>query len=98
MNIDVPIHGSWKANSKDENDLTFLSINVNSLAHWSRESNKAKRLKNIFETYSISSTGLQDVCINWAQVPPSLTLAQIFQRTMENIRLVASYNTHEGKE
>ena len=35
MNIDVPIHGSWKANSKDENNLTFLSLNANSLAHWS---------------------------------------------------------------
>ena len=35
MNTDVPIHGSWKTNSKDENDFTFLSINVTSLAHWS---------------------------------------------------------------
>ena len=41
MNTDVPIHGSWKTNSKDENDLTFLSINVNSLTRWSRESNNA---------------------------------------------------------
>jgi len=36
MNTDMPIHDSWKANSKDENDFTFHSINVNSLAHWSR--------------------------------------------------------------
>ena len=35
MNTDVPIHGSWKANSKDEINLTFLGINVNSLVHWS---------------------------------------------------------------
>ena len=35
MNTAVPVHGSWKMNSKDENDLTFFSINVNSLAHWS---------------------------------------------------------------
>ena len=30
MNTDVPTHGRWAVNSKDENDLTFLSINVNS--------------------------------------------------------------------
>ena len=61
MTTDVPIHGSWKANSKDENDLIFLSVNVNSLAHWSQESNKAERLKYIFEKYSIDSAGLQEV-------------------------------------
>ena len=77
MNTDVPIHGSWKANSKDKNNLTFLSINMNSLAHWSRESNKAERLKHIFKKYSIDSAGLQEVCMNWAQLPLPLTLAQI---------------------
>ena len=35
MNTAVSIHGSSKTNSKDENDLTFCSINVNNLAHWS---------------------------------------------------------------
>ena len=64
MNIDVPIHGSWKANSKDENDLTFLSINVNSLTHWSQKNNKAERLKHIFEKYNIDSAALQEVCMN----------------------------------
>ena len=64
MNTDVPIHGSWKSNSKDENDLTFFSINVNSLTHWSQESNKAERLKQIFEKYSIDAAGLQEVCMN----------------------------------
>ena len=49
MNTGVSIHGSWKTKSKDKNDLTFFSINVNSLAHWSRESNKVERLKHIFK-------------------------------------------------
>ena len=35
MTTDVPIHGSWKTNSKDKKDITFLSVNVNSLTHWS---------------------------------------------------------------
>ena len=35
ITTDVSIHGSWKVNSKDENDITFLSVNVNSLAYWS---------------------------------------------------------------
>ena len=33
MNTDVPVHDSWKTNSKDDIDLTFFSINVNSLTH-----------------------------------------------------------------
>ena len=98
MNSDDPIHGSWKTNSKDKNDLTFISINVNSLAHWSRESNKAERLKYIFEKYSIDAAGLQEVCMNWAQLPSPMTLAQILRRTVENIRSVTSYNKIEGKE
>ena len=69
MNSDDPIHSSWKTNSKDENILSFISINVNSLANWSKESNKAGRLKHIFEKYSIDAAGLQEVCMNWAQLP-----------------------------
>ena len=92
MNSDVPVHGSWKTNSKDKNDLTFISINMNSLVHWSRESKKVERLKHIFKKYSIDAAGLQEVCMNWAQVPPLLTLAQILRRT------VTSYNNIEGKE
>ena len=61
MNTDVPIHGSWKSNSKDEDNLTFLSINVNILVHWSQESNKAEHFKRIFEKYSIDTAGLQEV-------------------------------------
>ena len=98
ITTDVPIHGSWKANSKDENNITFLSVNVNSLAHWSRESNKVERLTHIFEKYRTDSTGLQEVCMNWAQLFPSMTLAQILQRTVENIRSVVSYNKRKGKE
>ena len=69
MTTDVSIHGSWKVNSKDENDITFLSVNVNSLAHLSQESNKAERLKHSFKNYSIDSAGLQEVYMNWAQLP-----------------------------
>ena len=36
--------------------------------------------------------------MNWAQLPPLLTLAQIICRTVENIRSVTSYNKREGKE
>ena len=49
MTTDVPIHGNWKANSKDKKDITFQSVNSNRLAHWSQESNNSERLKHIFE-------------------------------------------------
>ena len=93
----VPIHGSWKADFKDKHDITFLSVNVNSLTHWSQESNRAESLKHIFKKYSIDSAGLQEVCMNWAQLPPSMTLAQILRRIVENIRSVASYNKMMGQ-
>ena len=67
MDTDVPIHGSWKTTPKDENDLPFFSVNVNSVARWYRESNTVERLKHIFTTYSIDAAGLQEVCRNWAQ-------------------------------
>ena len=57
-----------------------------------------ERLKHIFKKYSIDAAGLQEVCMNWAQLPLSLTLAQMIQRTVENIRSVASYNKREDKE
>ena len=66
MNSDDQIHGSLKTNSKDKNNLTFISINVNSLTHWSRENNKAERLKHVFEKNSIDAAGLQEMCMNWA--------------------------------
>ena len=54
MTTDVPIHDSWKANYKDKNNITFLSVNINSLAHCSGESNRAERLKHIVEKYRIN--------------------------------------------
>ena len=33
MTTNVPIHGSWKATSKDDTNITFLRVNINSLAH-----------------------------------------------------------------
>ena len=77
VNIDVPIHGSWKANSKDENDLTFLSVNVNTLAHWSLESNKAERVKHIFEKVQHRLCRVAGSVHELGTLTPSLTLAQI---------------------
>ena len=45
-----PIHDSYKANSKDKNNITLLSVNTHSLSHWSQEINKVERFKHIFNT------------------------------------------------
>ena len=37
MNTDVPIHGSWKANSKDENDLTGIPLLAHICAKYFRD-------------------------------------------------------------
>ena len=58
MSTKVKIHGNWLPELKGDDDLTFLSANLNSLAYWSRYSNKADRLKDIFEKYGIDSAGL----------------------------------------
>ena len=94
----MPTHGNWKPHVKEEDDATFLSVNLGSLAYWSRDSNKAERLKHVFEKYKVDTVGLQEVCVNWSQLPASKTLAQMLRRTVENIRSVASHNKREGKE
>ena len=58
MSTKVETHGNWLPELKGDDDLTFLSANLNSLAYWSRYSNKADRLKDIFEKYGIDSAGL----------------------------------------
>ena len=73
----MPIDRSWKSNTEDKDDITFLSVNTNSPAHWSRESNKAEHLKHIFEKYRIDSAEFQEVYMNWAQLPTFKSLAQI---------------------
>ena len=97
MSTKVEKHGGWAPELKGDDDLTFLGANINSLAYWSRYSNKAERLKHIFAKYGIDSAGLQEVCINWAQVPASKTLAQMLRNAAEHTRSVASYNKREGK-
>ena len=37
----VPTHGDWKPDSKGDDDLDFLGVNINSLAYWSRYTNNA---------------------------------------------------------
>ena len=98
MSTKVKTHGDWLPELKGDDNVTFLSADLNSLAYWSRYSNKADRLRDIFAKYGIDSAGLQEVCVNWAQLPASKTLAQILRNAAKNIRSVASYNKREGKE
>ena len=37
------------------------------------------------------------MCMNWAHLPPLLTLAKTLLRTVKNIQSVTSYNKREGK-
>ena len=90
--IDVPTHENWKQHTKEEDNTMFLNTNINRLAHWSRDSNKAERLKHIFEKYKINSAGLQEVCMTWVQLYPSTTLFRTLQRTKQDIHSVASHN------
>ena len=38
-----------RKNEREDKDVTFMGVNVNSLAYWSKESNKAARLKCVFQ-------------------------------------------------
>ena len=44
MNTKIPTHGTWRKNEREDEDVTFMEVNINSLAYWSNESNKAARL------------------------------------------------------
>ena len=45
MNTKVPMYGTWRKNEREGEDVTFMGININSLAYWSKEINKTARLK-----------------------------------------------------
>ena len=53
MNTKVPTHGTWKKNEREDEDVTFMGVNINSLAYWSKESNKAARLQHVFQKYGV---------------------------------------------
>ena len=57
-------HRNWRPENKDTEVLAFLSLNVNSLSHWSSTSNKTKRFKHIFKEYKRDTVSLQKLCIN----------------------------------
>ena len=61
MTTDVPTHENWKPNTKGKDGITFLSVNISSLTHWSRDSNKTERLKHVSEKYRIDLTRPQKV-------------------------------------
>ena len=64
MNTKVPTHGTWRKHERGDEDVTSMGVNINSLAHWSKESNKAARLQYVFQEYEVDSAGLQEVCVN----------------------------------
>ena len=97
MNTKVPTHGTWRKNEREDEDVTFMGVNINSLAYWSKESNKAARLKYVFHEYGVDAAGMQEVCVNWAKLPQSKSLANSLRAAAENIRSVASHNKGEGE-
>ena len=97
MNTKVPTHRTSRKNEREDEDVTFMGVNTNSLAYWSKDSNKAARLKYVFQEYGVDSAGLQEVCMNWAKVPQSKSLAKSLQEMAETICLIASHNKIEGK-
>ena len=84
-------------NEREDEDVPFMGVDINSLAYWSKESNKAARLQYVFQEYGVDSAGLHKVCVNWAKVPQSKSLANSLQDTAGNIRSVASHNKSEGE-
>ena len=92
MNTKVPTHGIWRKDEKEVKDVTFLGVNINSLSHWSKNSNKAARLRHIIQEYGVDSVGLQEVCVNWEKLPPSKSLAESLREKVESIRSIASHN------
>ena len=98
MNTKVDTYGTWRRDEKEAEDVTFLGVNINSLSYWSKSSNKAARLRYIVQEYGVDSVGLQEVCVNWAKLPPSKSLAEALREKVETIRSIASHNKAEEKQ
>ena len=97
MNTKVPAHETWRMNERENEDVTFMGVNINSLAYWSKECNKADRLRYVFQKYGVNSAGLQEVCMNLAKVQQSKSLVNSLRGTAETIHSIASHNKIEGE-
>ena len=84
-------------NEREDEDVTFMGVNINSLAYWSKENNKAACLRYVFQEYGVDSAGLQEVCVNWVKVTQSKSLANSLRDTTGYIRSIASHNKSEGE-
>ena len=73
-----------------------MSQNVNSMSYWLRDNYKAERLKFLLKKYNIDTAGLQEVCINWAALKPSQTMASLL-RHEASLRSVHSHNKRATK-
>ena len=71
----VPIYGKLRIDEKDSEAIRLMSQNVNSMSYWLRDNYKAERLKFLLKKYNIDTAGLQEVCINWAALKSSQTMA-----------------------
>ena len=82
MTTDVTMHWNWTLHTNDRDNITFLSVNINSITHRSQDSNKTEGMRHIFEKNRFNSARLHEVYMDWVQLPPFKTLAQILQRTI----------------
>ena len=73
----VPIYGKLRIDGKDSEAIRCMSKNVNSMPYWLRDNYEAERLKFLLKQYNIGPAGFQEVCINWAALKPSQTMASL---------------------
>ena len=87
----------WGVNERETKDVTFMGVNINSLTYWSKERNNTAQMRHVFQKYGVDSASLQEVCMNWAKVLQSKSLANSLRGTVETIRLIVSHNKLKGR-
>ena len=94
--LKVPIYGNLRINSKANDSIRLMSLNINGLSMSKRGNSKAERLKLLISKYQLDAVGIQEVCVNWDEYKSSNRLAALLRRGYDPIRSVQSYNTLEG--
>ncbi len=56
---------------------------------------KVEQSSRLINRYDVDMQAFQEVGVNWAQLPPSKTLASFFDAEVE-LRLVTGHNKHEN--
>ena len=77
MDQSTPIYGTLQIDKKAVNSIRLFSVDVSRLSFWLNGNYKTKKLKHVLKQYKVDSMDLQEVCVNWANIKTTRSIAEL---------------------